>query len=113
MVPRPALQAALLALCLTAAGATELWRRPVFSEHAEDGSSASSAQSAGSSGEQVSQALGHTSAALAQQFLRSSRAVPGMLEKPYDVPLIGQYRSVLFRALSFVSVGGRLGCVGS
>ena len=90
MVPRPALLAALLALCLTGSvRATELWRRPVFSEHPEDGSSASSAQS----GEQLSQALGRTSAALAQQFLRSSRAVPGMHQQPYDVPLIGQFRA--------------------
>ena len=84
------------ALLVPASRAAELWRRPSGlsvagavpqSDEAVD-TVAAPAQSADA--EQVSQALSRTSAALAQQFLRSSRAVAGMHQQPYDVPLIGE-----------------------
>ncbi|XP_043234801.1 uncharacterized protein LOC122388083 [Amphibalanus amphitrite] len=88
VLPRLLVIAAVLALCLPAGRAAELWRRPVLPEPPSEDSAAASSDPSASSAQQVSQALSRTSAALAQQFLRSSRAVSGMHQQPYDVPLI-------------------------
>ena len=78
----------LAAACLTGARAAELWRRPApaGSPQASESGSPVSSESA----QQVSQALSRTSAALAEQFLRSSRTRAGVHQQPYDVPLIGE-----------------------